>query len=385
MAHLSLNTRENMRKKRMAALFTYWTHITNVCVWFFELVHNILKENYMIMSLQTQLYVLNFSRNRQIVHRLVYESDATSLDNLRMTRHAFTKLCTMLQTIGGLRGLNYLCVDEQVVMFLHILTHHVKNRVIKFRFLRFEQTASRYFHNILHSIIYLHRELLKRPEPVHANSIDERWKWFKNCLGALYGTYISVRVPVFDKPRSRNRKGHIATNVLGVCSQDMQFIYVLPGWKGSTANSRLLRDALRRRNGLNVPNGYYYLVDAGYTNCNGFLVPYCGQRYHLSEWAHGRQHNTHEEFFNMKYSAAQNVIEWCFGVLKNRWAILRSPSFYPIKTQNRIILVCCLLHNFIRREMRNDPYDNVVDEPVEEFNQAEEYSSSISTIEPTDE
>ncbi|KAL5567150.1 hypothetical protein UlMin_030314 [Ulmus minor] len=302
MARLSLNTRKNMRNKRMVALFTYWTHITNVCVWFFELVHNILKKNYTTMSLQAQLYVLDFFRSRQIVHRLVYESDATSLDNLRMTRHAFTKLCTMLQTIGGLRGSKYLCVDEQVAMFLHILAHHVKNRVIKFQFLRSGQTVSRYFHN--------------------------------NFLGALDGTYISVRVPVSDKPRCRNRKGHIATNVLGVCSQDMQFIYVLPGWEGSAANSRVLRDALRRRNGLNVPNGYYYLVDAGYTNCNGFLAPYHGQRYHLSEWAHGRHPNTHEEFFNMKHSAARNVIERCFGVLKNRWAILRSPSFYPIKTQN---------------------------------------------------
>ncbi|KAL5539393.1 hypothetical protein UlMin_044022 [Ulmus minor] len=362
MARLSLNTIENMRNKRMAALFTYWTHIMNVCVWFFELVHNILKKNYTTMSLQAQLYVLDFFKSRQIVHRLVYESDATSLDNLRMTRHAFTKLCTMLQTIGGLRGSKYLCVDEQVAMFLHILAHHVKNRFIKFQFLRSRQTVSRYFHNVLHSIICLHRELLKRPEPVHANSIDERWKWVKNCLGALHGTYISVRVPVSDKPRCRNRKGHIATNVLGVWSQDMQFIYVLSGWEG-----------------------YYYLVDAGYTNCNGFLAPYRGQRYHLSEWAHGRHPNTHEEFFNMKHSAARNVIERCFGVLKNRWAILRSPSFYPIKTQNRIIMACCLLHNFIRREMPNDPYDNVVDEPVEEFNQAEEYSGSISTSEPTDE
>ena len=76
-----------------------------------------------------------------------------------------------------------------------------------------------------------------------------------NCLGALHGTYICVRVPVSDKPRYRNWKGHIATNVLGVCSQDMQFIYVLPGWEGSAPDSRVLRDALRRRNGLNVPNG----------------------------------------------------------------------------------------------------------------------------------
>ena len=43
--------------------------------------------------------------------------------------------------------------------------------------------------------------------------------------------------------------------MLGVCSQDMQFIYVLPGWEGSAPDSRVLRDALRRRNWLNVPNG----------------------------------------------------------------------------------------------------------------------------------
>ncbi|KAF7833508.1 protein ALP1-like [Senna tora] len=29
--------------------------------------------------------------------------------------------------------------------------------------------------------------------------------------------------------------------------------------------------------------GQYYLVDAGFTNGQGFLAPYRGQRYHLSE------------------------------------------------------------------------------------------------------
>ena len=36
------------------------------------------------------------------------------------------------------------------------------------------------------------------------------------------------------------------------------------------------------------------------------------------------------------------------------WAILRSPSFYPIKTQFRIITACYLIHNLIRREMSID-------------------------------
>ena len=60
-----------------------------------------------------------------------------------------------------------------------------------------------------------------------------------------------------DKPRYRTRKNEIATNVLGVCSQDMQFIYVFPGWEGSTSDSRVLRDAVSKRNGLTVPHGKY--------------------------------------------------------------------------------------------------------------------------------
>ena len=76
-------------------------------------------------------------------------------------------------------------------------------------------------------------------------------------MGALDGTYIKVHVPEVDKPKYRTRKNEIATNVLGVCSQDMQFIYVLPRWEGSTHDMCVLRDALTRRNGLKVPHGNY--------------------------------------------------------------------------------------------------------------------------------
>lgn len=41
-----------------------------------------------------------------------------------------------------------------------------------------------------------------------------------------------------------------------------------------------------------------------------------------------------------------------------RWGILRSQSFYPIKVQNRIILACCVLHNFLRTEIPDDPLEN---------------------------
>ena len=63
-----------------------------------------------------------------------------------------------------------------------------------------------------------------------------------------------MRVPELDKARYRTRKGEIATNVLGVCSRNMEFIFVLPGWEGSTSDSRVLRDELNRPNGLRVPS-----------------------------------------------------------------------------------------------------------------------------------
>jgi hypothetical protein len=198
-----------------------------------------------------------------------------------------------------------------------------------------------------------------------------------------------VNVLAEDRPRYRTRKNEIATNVLGVCTQDLKFIYVLTGWEGSAADSRVLRNAVFRTNDLRVPKGnsltpniiihflnanlllfpllnfilylhigFYYLCDAGYTNGEGFLAPYRAERYHLNEWTEGHQPNTPQEFFNMKHCLARNVIERCFGLLKGRWAILRTKSFYPVKIQCRIITACCLLHNHIRREMPIDPLEN---------------------------
>ncbi|TQD80243.1 hypothetical protein C1H46_034196 [Malus baccata] len=144
-------------------------------------------------------------------------------------------------------------------------------------------------------------------------------------------------MPVVDKPRYRIRKCHITTNVLGVCTHDLKFVYVFSGWEGTTTDSRVFGDAVTRANGVKVLTGkidkyLVLLVDSGYTNGESFLVPYRGTRYHLQECEYNsRAFRNHEEYFNMKDSQVRNVIERCFGFLKRRWAILRSPSYYPIK------------------------------------------------------
>ncbi|KAL0416418.1 UNVERIFIED_CONTAM: hypothetical protein Slati_3473700 [Sesamum latifolium] len=247
-----------------------------------------------------------------------------------MTRNAFGRLCQLLETAGGLRATRHVIVIEQVAIFLSVIAHHKKNCVIKHDFIRSGRTISKHFHSVLKVVLHLSSLLLARPLPIGDECQDSRWRWFKGCLGALDGTHVEVRVPDSDKSRYRNRKGQVSVNVLGVCNIEGKFIYALSGWEGSAADGRVLRDAVHHPAGIKVPTGSYYLCDNGYGNVEGFLTPYRGVR---------------------------NVIEQTFGLLKTRWGILRSPSYYPIRVQNEIIIACCLLHNFIRMEMLDDPLE----------------------------
>ena len=55
----------------------------------------------------------------------------------------------------------------------------------------------------------------------------------------------------------RDRHGKISQNVLAACNFDLEFIYILSGWEGLAHDSKLLHDAVSRRNGLKVPEGLY--------------------------------------------------------------------------------------------------------------------------------
>jgi len=70
---------------------------------------------------------------------------------------------------------------------------------------------------------------------VEEDSINDRWKWFKNCLGALDETHIKVHVPVIDKPkyRTRNRTqqrmcSERLSSTKNMCIQEMvaMFLYI---------------------------------------------------------------------------------------------------------------------------------------------------------------
>ncbi|KAA0066586.1 retrotransposon protein [Cucumis melo var. makuwa] len=250
--------------------------------------------------------------------------------------YAFTLAqCQMLQMLDALMNNNKQVIDveEMVAMFLHILAHDVKNHVIQREFVRLD------------------------------------------CLEALDKTYIKVNIHAADRPMFRTHKEEIVTNVLDICDIKGDFIYVLASWEGSAPESRISRDAFARPNGLQVPKGYYYLCDAGYPNTERFLTSYRGQRYHLQEWCGaGNAPTNAKEYFNMKHYSTRNVIERVFDLLKGRWTILHTKSYYPLQVQCRTILACCLLDNLINKEMPNC-------DDIDDFNEGDSAYTMTNTRE----
>lgn len=112
-----------------------------------------------------------FSRAGNL-QRTVYVSDVRCINDLRMDRYTFNKLCFMIRASGRLRDTRNVSVDEMVATFLNILAHHKKNRVIQDKFLRSGETISRYFNVVLEAVLCLQGHLLKTPEPVAEDSTD---------------------------------------------------------------------------------------------------------------------------------------------------------------------------------------------------------------------
>jgi hypothetical protein len=70
-------------------------------------------------------------------------------------------------------------------------------------------------------------------------------------------------------------------------------------------------------------------------------------RYHLSKYGPRNRPTNARELFNLRHSSLRVTIERAFGALNNRFRILDNKPFHPFKTQVKLVLACCILHNWI--------------------------------------
>jgi hypothetical protein len=97
---------------------------------------------------------------RQNNLRIIYHSDDTHCVNLlRMRRAPFFQLCDLFL----LRDSIHCNTEEQVVMFLHVVSHNQRFRCIEFPFRRSIETISRYFQEVLFAVGELRAEMILPP------------------------------------------------------------------------------------------------------------------------------------------------------------------------------------------------------------------------------
>ncbi|XP_006595371.3 uncharacterized protein [Glycine max] len=263
-----------------------------------------------------------------------------------------------------------------------IVSQNTRYCVIRNTFGRSQFATSENFHKILKALNSLAPDLMVRPGSTVPAKIREStrfYPYFKDCIGAIDGTHIPASVKGRDVSSYRDRHGNISQNVLAACNFDLEFMYVLSGWEGSAHDSKVLSDALARKNGLKVPQGKYYLVDCGFPNRRKFLAPYRGVRYHLQDFAgHGNDPENEKELFNLRHASLRNVIERIFGIFKSRFTIFKSAPPFLFKTQAELVLACAALHNFLRKECRSDEF------PVEPTDESSSSSSVLPNYEDND-
>nr|XP_034572798.1 protein ALP1-like isoform X2 [Setaria viridis] len=285
------------------------------------------------------------------LNRLYHGTKAHCINELRMRKAVFHRLCDELRSCALLEETFHVTIEEQVAMFIHCVGQRWSNRSIVFEFIRSSETVSRYFHLVLDALCTLARDLICiRSVETHSKITSSPGRfhpYFEGCIGALDGTHIPACAPFHMQDRFRDRKPITTQNVLAA-DFDLRFIYVLAGWEGLAHNSYVLQDALSRPNGLNIPEAR-----------SGVLPPYRGTRYHLQEYRGTREPESPKELFNLRHSSLRTTVERAFGTLKNRFKIFSSQPFFPLKTQVKIVMACCALHNWI---LQDGPDEYVYDD-----------------------
>jgi hypothetical protein len=108
-------------------------------------------------------------------------------------------LSAILREKSGLHDTLNVSVEEKLAIFLLIVGHNTKMRLICSTYGWSLEPISRHFNEVLRGILSLSHEFIKLPNSETTLPEDPKWQWFEDCLGALDGTHITTGATViFD-------------------------------------------------------------------------------------------------------------------------------------------------------------------------------------------
>ncbi|CAN1787654.1 hypothetical protein LINPERHAP1_LOCUS17731 [Linum perenne] len=168
-----------------------------------------------------------------------------------MDKKTFNHFCKELKEHGGLSSSKNVIVEEQVAIFLRVLTHTNTARDGAELSQHSTATISKYFHRVLKAVMGLSKRVIVPPN----------FHEVPDCVGAIDGVHIDACIPTDQQIPFRGRKTTTTQNVMCVCNFDMLFTYVVAGWEGTANDARILSETASNPNNqfLMPPQGKLYI------------------------------------------------------------------------------------------------------------------------------
>jgi len=213
-------------------------------------------------------------------------------------------------------------------------------------------TAYEAFHDVVNGLYELRNNYIKFPETVAemAASIETfaRYSDLPNVAGAIDGSHIQIKAPKESAVDYFSRYQQHDVIVQAVVNGRKLFIDVAAGFPGSLHDSRVCRNSNIYRRAENGDILTRPLYQIGNREIKPYLVG--DSAYTISPWLQKPYpegtRDPGEKAFNNQLSKARVNVECAFGILKGRWRILDHIEEGNTAMISKIIIACCVLHNF---------------------------------------
>ena len=106
-------------------------------------------------------YVNHAAKREEYINSVLHRTERHCVNQLRMKSITFHHLCHILTEGEHVRPTIHMSVTEQVFIFLHIIGHNVRFRVMGSRIYRSTETVHRYFKVVLRGVLKLYRVLIR--------------------------------------------------------------------------------------------------------------------------------------------------------------------------------------------------------------------------------
>ncbi|KAL5187540.1 hypothetical protein HKD37_05G013198 [Glycine soja] len=116
---------------------------------------------------------------RNFLNHLYRGTEKDCIEKLRLSKNAFFNLCRILEEKGGLVRTRNVPTTEVVAMFLHILAHNLKYRVVQFSCCRSKETKNRQFNDVLRAVIKVSKNYLNFQPYTLEGAEANKWRWFE--------------------------------------------------------------------------------------------------------------------------------------------------------------------------------------------------------------